>query len=205
MIKGYWRHGVCFVDIVLWFWFSMGRKYRISSRERPRLEMGEGINYTYGETPLRALESIFDIVEPLPGERFLELGCGTGRLSLAASLVYRLHAVGIEAIPTFVRRASLLARWMGIDHAASFRHGDLFQSDWSDADIIYLTATTFTVGRLKSIDEKIDEMKEGAWLCCLTHRPSHSDLLLRHTLVVDCSWGPATVFICRKLTCALPQ
>ena len=125
MSKGYFLSGLWIVDFLFWVWYSMGRKYRLSSKERPRKQLGQGVNYTYGETPLSVLETIFVECSPKVGAVFMELGCGTGRLSFAAVLQYQLKAIGVDIIPSFVRRASRLGHLMGLEDLR-FVEGDFF-------------------------------------------------------------------------------
>jgi SAM-dependent methyltransferase len=72
-----------------------------------------------------------------PGERFYDLGCGDGRVLIAAAVGCRARAVGIEISPLhcFVTWVRLLAA--GIGSRASVRWGNFNSVDLSDADVVY--------------------------------------------------------------------
>ena len=203
MSKGYFLSGLWLVDFLLWVWYPLGRKYRLSSKERPRKQRGQGVNYTYGESPLRVLELINTHCSPKSGTVFMELGCGTGRLSFAAAMQYQMKALGVDAIPSFIRRAQRICRLLGRDDV-HFVKGDLFDLDWSTADMLYITTTTFTEETLSRFHLKASEVKEGGWLISLTHPPKGEGWSLMNTVVVDCSWGVATLFMSQKSTGTTP-
>jgi SAM-dependent methyltransferase len=72
-----------------------------------------------------------------PGERFYDLGCGDGRVLIAAAGRFGARAVGIEISPLhcLVARVRLLAA--GIGSSASVRWGNFNSADLSDADVVY--------------------------------------------------------------------
>ena len=72
----------------------------------------------------------------IPGERFLDLGSGDGRVVLEAAQTHHCSATGIERNGILYALATARAR---LSHStARFFHGDLFAADLSSADIVYI-------------------------------------------------------------------
>lgn len=83
------------------------------------------------------LPRIFALAQLQPGETFYDLGCGNGKVVLCAGQQYQAKATGIElALPMYVvcKVRQLVYRNPNI----SFRFGNLFSTDISDADVVYV-------------------------------------------------------------------
>jgi SAM-dependent methyltransferase len=94
-----------------------------------------------------------------PGDRFYDLGCGDGRVVMAAA-ARGAKAVGLE-ISFAMWLVCLLRRALGPGGDAAFRFKDLFKQDLSDADVIYVYGTSKTNARL--LRPKLEaELKPGA-------------------------------------------
>ena len=68
---------------------------------------------TYGETPLRTFSIVLKAAVAKSDLSFLELGSGTGRLSLMAAKAWDLQVLGVEMVQPFVERANVIARRAG--------------------------------------------------------------------------------------------
>jgi SAM-dependent methyltransferase len=78
-----------------------------------------------------------------PGERVVDLGCGDGRIVVAAAKEFRAQAIGIEIDPFRVLMAKLWIRLARLSDRASVRRGNMYTADVSDADVVvlFLSAT----------------------------------------------------------------
>ena len=190
----YLRQGLWRIDLELARTYSLGRAHRISMRERPA---GGGGAFAYGETPWAIMTRILDLTEAGPDDTFLELGSGTGRFALFAARIRGLQAVGVERIPTFVRRGNEIAGRLSIDRC-SFREADLFEVSWRRATVLYLTATTFSDEAMERVEAKCSELAPGARLVTTTRSPEVPGLERVAMDVLDFSWGPATLFVQRR-------
>ncbi len=191
----YLRRGLWRIDLALSWHYMLGRAFSISLRQRPRVRQGEGVGFTYGETPLAAMRRILDLADARPDDTFCELGAGTGRFSMIAARLIGLEATGIEQIPTFVENASRIAARQGL--SCRFILDDLFARPWSAYSLLYITPTTFTDDGLARFHAKCRELRPGARLVSLTHPPAAPGLVPVAMDVLDFSWGPATVFVHR--------
>jgi SAM-dependent methyltransferase len=106
----------------------------------------------------RDLKRMVDLAEIQPGERMYDLGCGDGRLVLAAA-DRGARAVGYEValLPYWVAKLRAL-RYP--NERAAIRFGDFWWTDVSDADLVYFFLTPKANPRMKTKLEK--ELKPGA-------------------------------------------
>lgn len=86
-------------------------------------------------TPDAVVERMLDMAEVKPGERVVDLGSGDGKIAIAAAR-RGARARGIEYNPDMVALSRRNARAAGVD--VQFEQGDIFQADFSDADVVTL-------------------------------------------------------------------
>ena len=67
-----------------------------------------------------------------------DLGSGDGVIPIEAALKYGVRAVGIEYNPDLVGLSQRNAARAGVEHLASFKRGDIFVEDFSEASIVTL-------------------------------------------------------------------
>lgn len=81
---------------------------------------------------------MLEMAEVAPGDTVYDLGSGDGRIVITAAQRYRAYGVGIEIDPVRVWDARENAEAAGVADRVEFRQGDLFESDFSDADVVTL-------------------------------------------------------------------
>ncbi len=79
-------------------------------------------------TPLDVCRRAAAWLSPSGGGRVLDVGCGTGKFCVVASLVSSAHFVGVEQREALVLQARAVARRVG--SRAEFIHADAFDVDW---------------------------------------------------------------------------
>jgi len=67
-----------------------------------------------------------------------DLGSGDGVIPIEAARKYRVRAVGIEYNPDLVGLSQRNAARAGVEHLASFKRGDIFVEDFSEASVVTL-------------------------------------------------------------------
>src|SRR6266852_7273469 len=72
----------------------------------------------YVASPARVVELMLDIAKVKPGETVLDLGCGDGRILIAAAGKYKAKAVGIEISPRLVAQAKARIAQEGLTEQA---------------------------------------------------------------------------------------
>ncbi len=100
-----------------------------------------------------------------PGQRFVELGCGDGRVSAAVARATGADVTGVELsllqfFAAWVRGAANGGSVAGAGGNLRFRLGDAFSADLSQADAVYLFLMPETYAKLRPKFER--ELKPGA-------------------------------------------
>jgi SAM-dependent methyltransferase len=92
----------------------------------------------YVPTPSNVVWKMLELAEISEDDVVYDLGSGDGRIVLAAAQRYGARGVGIEIDPDLVRKARKKARQLGVADRVTFRRGDLFKTDLSDATVVML-------------------------------------------------------------------
>ena len=91
----------------------------------------------YWQTPDALVEAMLDLAGVGPGDQLIDLGCGDGRIVIAAAR-RGARALGIDIDPERVAGAEAAAMAAGVVATARFRHEDLFATRLEDATVIAL-------------------------------------------------------------------
>jgi len=89
-----------------------------------------------------------------------DLGCGDGRIVIAAAKDYGAHGVGIEIDPQLVKEANENARKAGVKGLVRFEEKDLFDADIHSATVVTLFLREDFNLRLRP--KLLKELKPGA-------------------------------------------
>lgn len=148
---------------------------------------------TYGETPWATMATIAEKAHVKRGQVLIELGSGTGRALLFACHRFGLVGRGIEAIPTFARRARKLADQLRVH--VTFEEGDFFDKNLTGGDLYFVAGTCFsdeTIDRMIAKFEK--EIPQGARVVTLSYPLDHPSFSVYAEEELPFSWGMGTVF-----------
>lgn len=88
-------------------------------------------------TPQALVDRMLDLAHLTPQDRLVDLGSGDGRTVITAAK-RGATARGIEFNPDMVAFARRQAEAEGVSERATFEHGDIFESDFSDATVVTL-------------------------------------------------------------------
>jgi ribosomal protein L11 methylase PrmA len=89
-----------------------------------------------------------------------DLGCGDGRIVIAAAKKYGTRGVGVDLDPARIREARANAKKAGVENLVTFRVGDLFKTDLREATVVTLYLLPELNRRLKP--KLFAELKPGA-------------------------------------------
>ncbi|MBN8737376.1 MAG: methyltransferase domain-containing protein [Xanthomonadales bacterium] len=95
-----------------------------------------GKDVVWVPTPDAVVEAMLDMAEVTEGDKVVDLGAGDGRIAIAAAR-RGAHSLGIEYNEDMVALSRRNAARAGA-HNAKFVQGDIFESDFSDADVVTL-------------------------------------------------------------------
>jgi SAM-dependent methyltransferase len=105
-----------------------------SSRAQPATE---DLDTPFVITPTNVVSAMLDLAKLAPGDRLIDLGSGDGRIVIAAAQ-RGATGVGIEIDANLVERSRESARRLNLEGRATFVTQDLFETDFSDADVVTL-------------------------------------------------------------------
>jgi cyclopropane fatty-acyl-phospholipid synthase-like methyltransferase len=114
----------------------------------------------YVASPDRVIERMLEMAKIKPGETLYDLGCGDGRILIAAVEKYKAKAVGVEISPKLVARANSWIEKAGIQDQARVIQGDLLEVDLTGADVVAIYLETQLNEQLRPRLEKY--LKPGA-------------------------------------------
>mmetsp|Transcript_36492 Transcript_36492/g.145880 ORF Transcript_36492/g.145880 Transcript_36492/m.145880 type:complete len:200 (+) Transcript_36492:2096-2695(+) len=133
----------------------------IAMDDAGRRGRSKDLNLTYGEYDLDLFTKLLDRASPAQGDTFLDLGSGCGRLVLAAWMLYDhwKRCFGVEIVDPLHKES--IAKYGDLrEHLASlevpcptasvdFIMGDLNETDFSEADVVFCYSTTWDSVRKK--------------------------------------------------------
>lgn len=114
----------------------------------------------YVASPVHVVDLMLDLAKVKPGEMVIDLGCGDGRILVAAAGKYKAKAVGIEISPKLVAEAKSRIAKEGLTAEAQVIQGDLLKADLTGADVVTIYLATEVNSQLRPRLEKY--LKPGA-------------------------------------------
>ena len=110
-------------------------------------------------TPQGAVERMVELAEILPQDLVYDLGCGDGRIVVTAALLRGARAVGVDIAPEQVLASRKLAQEKGVENLVTIREGDIFDTDFGDADVVFLYLRPHLI---KKLIPQLRQLKSGA-------------------------------------------
>jgi cyclopropane fatty-acyl-phospholipid synthase-like methyltransferase len=108
----------------------------------------------YVRTPDRIMDRMLELANIKPGDTVYDLGCGDGRIVIAAALRYKAKAVGVEISPKLAAQATSAIDKAGLKGRARIIQGDLLQADLTGADVVTIYLGTQLNAELRPRMEK---------------------------------------------------
>jgi cyclopropane fatty-acyl-phospholipid synthase-like methyltransferase len=102
----------------------------------------------YVPTPPAVVDGMLELAKVGPSDVVYDLGCGDGRIPIAAAQKYGARGVGIDIDPARIREATENAKAANVTDRVTFRTEDLFEASISDATVV-------TLYLLPSLNEKL--------------------------------------------------
>jgi SAM-dependent methyltransferase len=125
-----------------------------------------GTAVPYVPSPPDVVTEMLKLAQVTSNDKVYDLGCGDGRIVIAAAKSYRARGVGIDINPARVRDATDNARAAKVLDLVRFETKDLFQYDFSDATVVMLYLSPTANLRLRS--QLQAELKPGTRI--VSHR-----------------------------------
>ncbi|HKU13051.1 MAG TPA: class I SAM-dependent methyltransferase [Steroidobacteraceae bacterium] len=109
-----------------------------SAAEQAATGPKQKLDVWYVPTPHEIVDRMLDIAKVRAGDVVYDLGCGDGRMVIAAAKKFGTRGVGVDLDPARIREARANARREGVEGMVTFRVEDMFQTDISEATVVLL-------------------------------------------------------------------
>ena len=113
----------------------------------------------YVPTTVEAVQAMLKLADVKKSDIVYDLGCGDGRIVIAAAVTYGARGVGIDIDPDRIREANENAKKAHVENLVRFLEKDLFQADFHEATVVTLFLLPSVNLRLRP--KLIQELKPG--------------------------------------------
>ncbi len=157
-------------------------------------------SFTYGEITPEAFQAIITDAEPGQGTVFYDMGSGTGKAVLLATMLFPFSkCIGIELVDSLYNTSvSILKRYRAElsekDIAEpTFIHGNFLEVDITDADLIFAHSTCFEEHIMMGLEEKLKLVKPGTKILTVTKNLESPEFRYIKQREYNMNWGKSTV------------
>lgn len=182
------------IDLSLLLSYLFNNPFRISKR----FLMGKGEKdvYTYGETPLTALDFIANQCHLSMGDTVFELGCGRGRTCFWLNHFIGCQVVGVDYVPAFIERANRVKAKFHVQ-GVDFRLENFLETDLSGATVIYLYGTCYPAPFIKQLIKRLESLPRGTKVITVSYALADfqpTSFEVSKCFSVSFTWGVADVY-----------
>jgi SAM-dependent methyltransferase len=117
------------------------------------------LDVPYVPTTEEAVDAMLKLAEVKKGDVVYDLGCGDGRIVIAAAKNYGVHGVGIDIDPQRIAEANANAKRAGVEKLVRFEENDLFKANFKEATVVTLFLLSSVNLKLKP--RLLAELKPG--------------------------------------------
>src|ERR1700724_2319318 len=96
------------------------------------------VDVPYVPTTEEAVKAMLKLADVKKTDIVYDLGCGDGRIVIAAAKEYGAHGVGIDINPERIQEAQENAKKAGVKNLVRFEENDLFDADIHEATVVTL-------------------------------------------------------------------
>jgi SAM-dependent methyltransferase len=111
--------------------FRLLGEYGMGLRRRMKPDLA-----IYLPTPKEIVDLMLDLARLFPEDILYDLGCGDGRIVVAAAEKYGIRAVGVDVNPKRIAEARDNARRHGVERRVEFIQGDAKKMDLGEATVV---------------------------------------------------------------------
>lgn len=102
-------------------------------------------------SPQTVVDQMLSLAQVKPGETVYDLGCGDGRIVIAAARQFGAKAVGIEIRHDIFLKTQARVETLGLGEQVKIVEGDALSYDLAPADVVTLYLLTSSNDRLKPV------------------------------------------------------
>jgi outer membrane protein assembly factor BamB/protein-L-isoaspartate O-methyltransferase len=132
--------------------------YEVAAKKEQREEKKQPTGGVFVPTPPDIVEKMLDLATVKKGELVCDLGCGDGRILVAAAKRFGARGYGIDIDSECVKLAREAVVEAKVGDLVTIEKGDLFDADFSKADVLALYLVPAT---LQKLIPKFEKLKPG--------------------------------------------
>ena len=117
------------------------------------------LDVPYVPSDEKIVNAMLDLAQVTSQDILYDLGCGDGRILVAAALERNTHGVGIDVDPMRIAEATEYARDSGVGHLVHFIEDDLLEAEFSNATVV--TLYLLDLVNLQLRPRLLDELRPG--------------------------------------------
>ena len=121
-----------------------------------------GFDVPYVPTPPEVVEAMLGLAGVRAGDVLYDLGCGDGRIVIAAAKRFGIKAAGIDIDPVRIEESEANAAAAGLTGKVRFVKQDIFEADFRDATVVTMYLLNSVNVRLRP--KLLAELKPGTRL-----------------------------------------
>ena len=137
-------------------------------------------NGVFVPTPHDIVKRMLDMAKVAKADVVYDLGCGDGRIVIAAAKDYGCRAVGYDHDAELVAIAREQVKQQGVEKLATIERGDLFEVDLSAADVV---ALYLLPAQNEKLVTQLSKMRPGSRI--VTHQFAIPGLVPESTMTVQ--------------------
>jgi protein-L-isoaspartate O-methyltransferase len=122
--------------------------------------LGERNLAPFVPSPPDVVDRMLTLAKVGPGDVVYDLGCGDGRIVIAAAQKFGARGVGVDIDPRLIIQAEANARAAGVQNRVTFRIEDAMKVDVSDATVVTLYLLSASNVKLRPVLTK--QLRKGA-------------------------------------------
>lgn len=109
-------------------------RYTLRAQDQPSRQL----DVPYDPSPPEVVDKMLDMAKVGTNDLLYDLGCGDGRIVIAAATKYGARGIGIDLDPQRIAEARANAKQAGVEDRVQFRVGDLYMANVEDATVVSL-------------------------------------------------------------------
>ena len=121
-----------------------------------------GFDVPFVPTPPEVVDEMLRLADVMAGDLLYDLGCGDGRIVIAAAKRFGIMAVGIDIDPVRITESNENAVRAGVTDKVRFLQQNLFEADFKNASVVTMYLLTSVNRRLRP--KLLAELKPGTRL-----------------------------------------
>jgi len=144
-------------------------------------------------TDLEIVNAMLTLASVTRDDVVYDLGCGDGRIVIAAAKEFGAHGVGVDLDPQRIREAQANAVRAGVADRVTFRVQDIFDTDIQPATVVTLFLSPELNARLRP--KLTGQLRPGSRI--VSHRYGIGDWVPERTVTLNVRETRNHVFLCR--------